>query len=70
VRRFGLFWPENGEVRDRLGWAVDQETSFDTVIQMTTLYKYNSTHVHALDGNVWRLWPELSGWEKIQVSAP
>jgi hypothetical protein len=70
VRGFGLVWRTYSEVRDRLGWAVDQEVGFDTVIQMTTRYKYNSTYIQALDGNVWHLQPELSGWEKIQVLAP
>lgn len=67
VRGFGLVWRSG--VRERLGWAIDQETGFDTAFQMTTLYKYNSTYIRALDGNVWCLWPEVSGWEKIQVTA-
>jgi hypothetical protein len=36
-------------------------------VQHTTLYKYNSTYLRALDGNVWLLGPEMSSWEKIVV---
>jgi len=65
VRGFGLIWRQYPDVRLRLGWAVDQETGFTTAVQRTTRYKYNSTYVHALDGSVWHLQPEGSGWEKI-----
>jgi hypothetical protein len=67
TRGFGLVWRQNSEVRNRLGWAVDQETGFSTVIQHTMLFKYNSTYLRALDGNVWHLQAEQSGWEKISV---
>lgn len=67
VRGFGLVWRQQPEVRYRLGWAIDQETSFSTAVQRTTRYKYNETYLRALDGNVWRLEPEASGWEKIAV---
>jgi hypothetical protein len=70
VRGFGLVWRERPEVRDRLGWAVDQETGFTTVVQSTTRVKYNSTYVRALDGDVWHLGPERGSWEKIPVSEP
>jgi hypothetical protein len=65
VRGFGLVWRQNPSVRSRLGWAVDQETGFATAVQRTTRYKYNSMFIRALDGNVWHLEPEASGWEKI-----
>jgi hypothetical protein len=67
VRGFGLVWRQYPEVRSRLGWAIDEETGFSTTVQRTTRYKYNSIYLHALDGNVWHLEPELSGWEKIIV---
>jgi len=67
VRGFGLVWRQYSQVRSRLGWAVDEETGFSTTIQRTTRYKYNSIYLRALDGNVWHLEPELSGWEKIIV---
>ena len=65
VRGFGLVWRQNPRVRDRLGWAIDQETGFETIVQHTTLFKYNSTYIRALDGDVWYLGPEQSTWEKI-----
>jgi len=67
VRGFGLVWREHPNVRDRLGWAVDEEMGFSTIMQITTLFKYNSTYLRALDGDVWHLGPELSSWEKISV---
>jgi hypothetical protein len=62
-----LVWRQNPTVRERLGWAIDEETGFETIVQHTTLYKYNSTYLRALDGNVWHLGPEMSSWEKIAV---
>lgn len=67
-RGFGLVWRQHPEVRERLGWAIDQEIGFGTVVQRTTLPKYNSTYVRALDGNVWHLGPERSSWEKIRIA--
>jgi hypothetical protein len=67
VRGFGLIWRQNPRVRERLGWAVDQERGFVTTVQHTTFFKYNSTYIGALDGNVWYLGPERSAWEKIVV---
>ncbi len=68
VRGFGYLWCENEMVRERLGWATEPEVGFGTVIQWTTLVKYNHTYLQASDGNVWHLFPESSGWEKIIVS--
>jgi hypothetical protein len=62
VRGFGLVWREEPGVRDRLGWAVDQEVGYPTAIQRTSRYKYNITYVKALDGGVWELGPEGSEW--------
>jgi hypothetical protein len=65
VRGFGLVWREQPGVRDRLGWASDLETGFATSVQRTSRPKYNDIYIRALDGKVWRLLPEASGWEKI-----
>jgi hypothetical protein len=64
VRGFGLVWREQPGVRDRLGWALDQETAYQTAVQRTSYAKYNETYIRALDGGVWRLEAEHSGWEK------
>jgi hypothetical protein len=69
VRGFGKVWRKNPQVRDRLGWAVDQETGFSTIMQSTTRFKYNSLYLRALDGDVWHLGPEMSSWQKISVMA-
>ncbi len=67
ARGFGLVWRQYSEVRARLGWAIDEEIAFSTTVQRTTRYKYNDIYLRALDENVWRLGPELGGWEKIVV---
>ena len=67
VRGFGFIWREEGSVRERLGWATGQEQGFETAVQVTARFKYNEFYLRALDGAVWRLLPEGSGWEKIQV---
>jgi len=65
VRGFGLVWREQPGVRGRLGWAKDLETGFTISVQRTSHPKYNDIYIRALDGKVWRLLPEASGWEKI-----
>jgi hypothetical protein len=65
-RGFGLVWREQTGVRDRLGWAVDMELGYETAVQRTS-YTYSDTYIRAADGNVWRLLPEFSGWEKVTV---
>lgn len=65
MRGFGLVWRERPSVRDRLGWAVEPETGYETAIQRTSRFKYNDTYIRALDGGVWRLGPERSEWEHI-----
>jgi len=65
VRGFGLVWREEPGVRDRLGWAVDEEAGYPTAVQRTSRYKYNVTYIKALDGGVWELGPELSEWSHI-----
>ena len=67
VRGFGLVWREQPNVRDRLGWALAPEAEFETAVQHTSYPKYNHTYLRAWDGDVWWLWPERSGWEKIIV---
>ncbi len=67
IRGFGLLWRQNPEVRDRLGWATDQEVGFQTTIQHTTRFKYNAIYLRALDGNVWHLGPEFSSWAKMLI---
>ena len=65
IRGFGKVWREKSGVRDRLGWATDQEAGFETAVQFTSRPKYNDTYIRALDGGVWKLEPEASGWSHI-----
>jgi hypothetical protein len=69
VRGFGLVWREEFNVRERLGWAVAEETAYDTVIQRTSYAKYNETYILAQDGGIWRLRAERSGWQKLTSPA-
>jgi len=65
VRGFGLVWREIPDVRDRLGWATDQETAYEIKVQWTARYKYNMVYVADVDGGVWELGPEGSAWRCI-----
>lgn len=67
-RGFGLIWREANLVRDRLGWTVAQEAGYATTTQRTSYAKYNDIYIRSYDGNVWRLLPEKSGWEKVFTS--
>lgn len=67
-RGFGKVWCEQADVRDRLGWATELETGYDTAVQQDSAPKYSTRYVRAADGNVWKLLPERSGWEKIIVT--
>lgn len=67
VSGFGYLWCNNQAVRDRLGWALEPEIGYQTILQWTTMVKYNHSYLRAADGNVWHLLPESSGWEKIIV---
>lgn len=68
VNGFGLVWRERPGVRSRLGWATEPETSYETAVQRTSYPRYNDTFIRAMDGNVWRLLTEFSGWEKVIVT--
>ena len=64
VRGFGQVWREQPGVRERLGWALGDEVAYQTAVQRTSYAKYNETYIQAMDGRVWRLRAERSGWEK------
>lgn len=68
LRGFGLVWREQPNVRDRLGWATQPEIGYQTAYQSTARWHYNEFFILAVDGNVWHLLPEQSGWEKIIVN--
>ena len=65
VRGFGLVWREETGIRERLGWAVDNEVGYPTAIQSTSRFKYNVFYIRSLDGGVWELGPEGSEWRHI-----
>lgn len=65
ARGFGLVWREQPGVRDRLGWATAPEAGFSTSVQRTSYPRYNEIYLRALDGQLWRLKAESSGWEKL-----
>jgi hypothetical protein len=67
-RGFGKVWCDEPGVRDRLGWATAPETGYGTAVQRDSAPKYTTLFLRAADGNVWKLWPERSGWGKIEVN--
>ncbi|MGD2165300.1 MAG: hypothetical protein PVH50_07205 [Anaerolineae bacterium] len=66
VRGFGMVWREESTVRERLGWAVDQERGYQTAIQRTSHYRYSHLYIRAVDGGVWRLGPNGGEWEHLE----
>ena len=69
-RGFGKLWCEEHDVSERLGWATAQEVGYDGALQRDSAPKYTTLYLRAADGNVYKLLPERSGWEKIIVTGP
>ena len=65
IRGFGLVWREQPGVREALGWAIEGEQGFTTIMQRTTRFKYNAWYLLALDDRIWYLGPEGSSWDKL-----
>jgi len=68
VRGFGLLWREDGTVRQRLGWAIDEERGYQTAVQRSSHYRYSNLYIRAADGGVWKLGPNGSEWEHLSLS--
>jgi hypothetical protein len=63
VRGFGKVWRENSSVRDRLGWATEEEYLIGTgSFQCTAVSKYSTCYVTGPDGAIVVLEPEGSAW--------
>lgn len=69
-RGFGKLWCEDEEVSQRLGWAVEAEKAYEAALQRNSAPKYTTAYLRASDGNIWKLLPERSAWEKIIVEQP
>ncbi len=69
-RGFGKLWCNEPDLFDRLGWATSPEVGYDGVVQRDSAPKYTTLYVRAADGNVYKLLPERSGWERIIVTGP
>lgn len=69
-RGFGKLWCEQPDLFDRLGWATAHEVGYDGAIQRDSAPKYTTLYMRAADGNVYKLLPERSGWERIIVTGP
>ncbi len=68
VRGFGLLWREETGIRERVGWAVDQERGYRTALQRTSHARYSDLYIRALDGGVWRLGPNGGSWEHLTTT--
>jgi hypothetical protein len=68
VRGFGLVWRdeqalEGTRVRDRLGWAVNEEYQMGQgAVQCNSAPKYVTCYLSGPGGVVYQLKPEGSGW--------
>jgi hypothetical protein len=69
VRGFGLVWRAEPSVRERLGWAVDQERGYETAVQRSSHARYPVLYIRALDGGVWQLGANGSAWEYFPAAA-
>lgn len=65
VRGFGFLWREESTLRQRLGWAVDEERGYQTAVQRTSHYRYSDHYIRAADGGVWKLRPNGSEWTHL-----
>jgi hypothetical protein len=68
VRGFGLVWREEPGVRERLGWAVDEERGYESAVQRSSHVRYRVLYIRALNGGVWELAPNSSAWERIRAA--
>ena len=67
VRGFGLLWREESGIRERLGWAVEEEHGYQTALQRTSHCKYSDLYIRAHNGGVWKLRPNGSDWEQVET---
>lgn len=65
VRGFGLVWRNEPGLRERLGWAVDQEQGYPMKIQRTSDYRYADLYISAFISGVWKLGPNGGQWERL-----
>jgi hypothetical protein len=62
VRGFGVVWREAPGVRQRLGWATDNEFVVENGAFQCALASYGRCYITGPGGVVYRLEPERSGW--------
>ncbi len=61
VRGFGLVWRDNEDVRDRLGWAVEPEITFEGAVQSAS-EPTPTLYMRAADGAILVLEPNGAAW--------
>jgi hypothetical protein len=67
IRGFGLVWRDEQatigfRVRDRLGWAIDEEEPFQGALQCNSAIKYTTCYLKDDRGRTIELKPERSAW--------
>jgi len=67
IRGFGLVWRDDENqpvirVRDRLGWAIDEEEPFQGALQCNSAIKYTTCYLKDDRGRTIELRPERSAW--------
>jgi hypothetical protein len=60
IRGFGLIWRTKPGLRDRVGWATGQETSYTAAYQVDTL---GNRYLQGPTGEVYQLKADQSGWQ-------
>lgn len=75
VRGFGLIWRDENQVlgsrvRDRLGWATDQEFEIPGAFQCDSTPRYPNCYLAGPESQVILLLPERSGWSVWPTPSP
>jgi hypothetical protein len=66
VRGFGKAWREVPGVRDRLGWAIEEEFVVGDGAFQCAWGRYGRCYLTGPDGAIYVLEPEMSGWFVVE----
>ncbi len=66
IRGFGLLWRGRKDVRDRLGWAIQQEQSYTGQFQGDATVEGGVMYIRARDGSVLELGSKGATWKPLR----
>lgn len=65
LRRLGFVWRGNDTVRNRLGLAIQPESSYNGFVQSSTTNNAQTLYVSSADGTVLQMLPQGDSWQII-----